>query len=96
MRALRPWSHAAIGQDQRKPTAVIGRFALNEPLPRHRTCDRTRVHTTESGGKIQLHRGELARALCIDDLVGPLTVVLVPSICLPLSLHPTAYRIPNE
>lgn len=63
VRALRPWSHAAIGQDQRKPTPVIGRFALNEPLPRHRTCDRTRVYTTESGGKIQLQRGTSSRTL---------------------------------
>lgn len=78
MRALRPWSHAAIGQDQRKPTAVIGRFALNEPLPRHRTCDRTRVYTTESGGKIQLQRGTSSRTLhrrpcrAIDRCVRPL------------------------
>lgn len=77
MRALRPWSHAAIGQDQRKPIAVIGRFALNEPLPRHRTCDRTRVYT-ESGGKIQLQRGTSSRTLhwrpcrAIDRCVRPL------------------------
>lgn len=72
--ASRPWSHAAIGRNQRKPIGLIGRFAGKRAARRSSRVNRTRVPRILAAKFSR--RGELARALCIVDLVGALTVVL--------------------
>ena len=102
-RILRPWSHAAIGRNQRKPT-VIGCFVENQPLDR--PCTTVRVYhgiwrqnsATHRERERERERGTSSRTLhrrpcqAIDRRFRPLASAFLCH----RTIQQTACRVPSE